>query len=668
MLASGAIREKQNNPQYYKTLVEFPPGIPSPYENQIEMDLHRTFPTDEFFKLQSTLDSLRNILLAYSRRNISVGYCQGFNFIAGRIFKITKNEENSFWIFVQLIESLLPLSYYSELSGIIVDTSILHILLKMYHKDLYDHLVSLNYDLSLNNILYKWFVSMFIQNINEDLSYIVWDSMFLEGNIMLFFASLAMFRIMKLDIMKTNSVEELHMLFDDSIYKYQDKDIMFWYCIIKRFEFDYTFLNKHRIEYGGSVAETIIQGNKKRLEMLKKQKRQASYVKGMVLCQKDWPICIYDLDYKYNNIITYLVLRRGEKVNIIENYFFEECRKRPFRSKSFEKSKDLIKKTSGNSNENSQVTGKSKDIKDESIKNSNDVKIKSTFNIKVKNSLDLGKGESKKDLANQTQFQKNEKKLSTGPLKFSIKKKSDASSNPFEQKNTPNFEAYNDLDFNDAKTVKERSTTTGNKKNSILDKLEILYENKKIGSDPYKDLTEEEIKKSLEEYNNSLKIKKSLVKSDLKSSIEKRKPSFNDEIAKTRKSLMEDIEEVDSPRKKSRCVSNSPKKVNWRNNYDILKYKAYMNLLIERREHICEEDEDISEEQDVIKRIQMEETMRKRAVSIVHDVKNFIKGGDDKDFYVKAVSKVKESKIKDEKYILSTFKDRGILQDYEFDI
>jgi hypothetical protein len=32
------------------------------------------------------------LLLAYSRRNISIGYCQGFNFIAGRLLKTFESE------------------------------------------------------------------------------------------------------------------------------------------------------------------------------------------------------------------------------------------------------------------------------------------------------------------------------------------------------------------------------------------------------------------------------------------------------------------------------------------------------------------------------------------------------------------------------------------------
>jgi len=66
--------------------------IVSPFEEIIKLDLHRTFPTDDFFIEERNLAKLKNILLAYSRRNITLGYCQGFNFIVGRIMKVVENE------------------------------------------------------------------------------------------------------------------------------------------------------------------------------------------------------------------------------------------------------------------------------------------------------------------------------------------------------------------------------------------------------------------------------------------------------------------------------------------------------------------------------------------------------------------------------------------------
>ena len=542
MISSGALREKQNNPQYYYNLVNFPEGIPSPYENQIEMDLHRTFPHDDFFKEESSINALRNILLAYSRRNISVGYCQGFNFIVGRIYKITKNEENSFWIFVQLIESILPISYYVELTGIIVDTSILHILLKMYHPDLYSHLVEIGYDLSLNNILYKWFVSLFIQNTNDELSFIVWDSLFLEGNIVLFFASLALFRIMKLDMMQTESMEELHILLDEKINCYDDKYTMYWYCIIKKFEFDYNFLYKHRAEYEKSVTESILLANKKKIEILKAQKRQASYAKGVVMCQRDWPMCIYDLDYKYNNINNYLVLRRGDKINFVNDYFFNECNKKPYKCRS-----------SGN------IALSSIDLE---------------YNISTLKPIS---------------------KEPNKPFKLSIK---------------------------------------SNKENAILSR-------RKESADS--NLSNNNKK---EEIENSQYHKKSTKVSKLTQTIQENQV-------------------------KKKSFSKSPQRTSLTNNNEVMKYNAYMNLTIERREHICDYEEDIKkeEEEDIVKKLQKEAFMKKNAMSFVQDYRDYMRGND-KDLFNQTVNRVtlNLNLDKNEKKIMETFKDKSILDDYEFEI
>jgi hypothetical protein len=62
------------------------------------MDLHRTFPGDPYFEKEENIIKLKNILLAYSRRNISIGYCQGFNFIVGRLLKVYDSEVKYFKI------------------------------------------------------------------------------------------------------------------------------------------------------------------------------------------------------------------------------------------------------------------------------------------------------------------------------------------------------------------------------------------------------------------------------------------------------------------------------------------------------------------------------------------------------------------------------------------
>ena len=76
ILITGAKKLKLENPEYYKTLLNNYPVNPlsDKSETQISLDIYRTFPEDENFRKEK-IDSLKNILIAYSRRNCSLGYC-----------------------------------------------------------------------------------------------------------------------------------------------------------------------------------------------------------------------------------------------------------------------------------------------------------------------------------------------------------------------------------------------------------------------------------------------------------------------------------------------------------------------------------------------------------------------------------------------------------------
>ena len=83
------------NKNYYSDLIiNYPENILSPYENQINLDLDRTFPQDPFFQDPKHIDKLKIILVAFSRRESTIGYCQGFNFIVGKILKVCEDEVN----------------------------------------------------------------------------------------------------------------------------------------------------------------------------------------------------------------------------------------------------------------------------------------------------------------------------------------------------------------------------------------------------------------------------------------------------------------------------------------------------------------------------------------------------------------------------------------------
>jgi hypothetical protein len=107
------------------------------------------------------LEKLKNILICYSIRNTTIGYCQGMNFIVGRLLLIMDNEEQVFWIFIQMIEKILPLIYYADLAGIVIETTIIDAFISFYLSNFYKYLIDNSFKLPLNNFIHKWMVSLF---------------------------------------------------------------------------------------------------------------------------------------------------------------------------------------------------------------------------------------------------------------------------------------------------------------------------------------------------------------------------------------------------------------------------------------------------------------------------------------------------------------------------
>ena len=91
LLCSGAKKELEQNKNYYKNLLELSKKIPCLYESQILKDIPRTKP-DLLKKNPSFKENMRNILVCYSIRNNTIGYCQGFNFIVIRLLEVLQNE------------------------------------------------------------------------------------------------------------------------------------------------------------------------------------------------------------------------------------------------------------------------------------------------------------------------------------------------------------------------------------------------------------------------------------------------------------------------------------------------------------------------------------------------------------------------------------------------
>lgn len=112
-------------------------------------------------------------MLVYSKRNLTIGYVQGFNFIAGRLLKYIKDEEKAFWTFSQIIEDILPINYYSEMAGVMIDVDLLVCLMNQKYIPDFASQMKEGFFIYLKNIIFQWFLSLFILNLSDEVSYFI---------------------------------------------------------------------------------------------------------------------------------------------------------------------------------------------------------------------------------------------------------------------------------------------------------------------------------------------------------------------------------------------------------------------------------------------------------------------------------------------------------------
>ena len=304
---------------YYNDLTKnYPEIILSPHEEQINLDLERTYPQDPFFQNQNNLTKLKNILLAFTRRESTIGYCQGFNFIVGKILKICENEEETFWIFLELIEKILPINYYNDLSGLVTDSSIALSLIKQNFKEVYDLLESSNGIIYLNNMLNKWLLSIFLQGTSEIYHYFIWDLLLLEGNIVIFKTIYAlMFKLQKY-IFDCKTIDDVNVVFNKKPLEFNKREDLAYYLISKKFNFNMDLIKKYRKTLNPQIIDGIAKfGN---YDNNNDDSDDENNSEKKNICDLDWPQCLKD---KRNLIKEYdhIVLKELDEPEVIDNYF-----------------------------------------------------------------------------------------------------------------------------------------------------------------------------------------------------------------------------------------------------------------------------------------------------------------------------------------------------------
>ena len=160
-------------PGYYDDLIHGGDDDPAILA-QIQMDINRTLTDNVFFRKGPGVVKLNEVLLAYSRRNPEVGYCQGMNLITASLLLIMPAAEDAFWVLVSMIENILPRHYYdNSLLSSRADQQVLRQYVSELLPRLSAHLDNLG--IELEALTFQWFLSLFTDCLSAEALYRVWD-------------------------------------------------------------------------------------------------------------------------------------------------------------------------------------------------------------------------------------------------------------------------------------------------------------------------------------------------------------------------------------------------------------------------------------------------------------------------------------------------------------
>jgi hypothetical protein len=130
------------------------------------------------------------------------------NFIVARLLEVMKEEE-AFWTLCQLSEALLPVGYYSNLLGVLIDIKVFDYLLSRKMSKLLEHMESANPPFTVTLLAFNWFLTIFINHLSLPIEteYRIWDIFFIQGDSALFSVALTLAKLMEKKIMAVSRFE-----------------------------------------------------------------------------------------------------------------------------------------------------------------------------------------------------------------------------------------------------------------------------------------------------------------------------------------------------------------------------------------------------------------------------------------------------------------------------
>lgn len=308
------------HPGYYKNLIEYCKSMPCPFAHQIDLDLKRTFPNDEKCMTDEFLLKMRNILLCYSIRNNTVGYCQGMNFLVARLILIIENEEEVFWIFVQIVENLLSLLNYQELTGVIIETTLIETLISYYLPELNSFLKKKDFTITLSNFIHKWVVCLFSQTLRPEMVYTLYDFFFIDGFISIIKVTIFILACIQQEILTKKTFGQIYSIFVEVENKIINPKNMIFFICQKKFRINKDDILLYRNLLQGPIINKISTSELRYNVRRTAEEKKALLKSKKIYCNPNWPFCLYQPSLF--DIRDVLILKESKPPYIIDDYYY----------------------------------------------------------------------------------------------------------------------------------------------------------------------------------------------------------------------------------------------------------------------------------------------------------------------------------------------------------
>ena len=269
---------------------------------------------------ETFLQKMRNILLCYSTRNTTIGYCQGMNFLVARLLLIMEDEEKVFWIFVQIIENYLSLFNFQELAGIIIDTTLIETLIAYYLPELNKFLIEKDFTVTTSNFIHKWIVCLFSQTLKPEMVYTLYDFFFIDGFFTIIKNCIFVLTSIQQEILVQKSFGEIYSIFIDVEKRVISPKNMIFFICQKKFKLTKNDIIMYRKKLQVPFANKIKAGELTNTARRSAEDKKALLKKKNIYCNPNWPFCLYDASsFDLKEI---LIFKENKNPLIIEDYYY----------------------------------------------------------------------------------------------------------------------------------------------------------------------------------------------------------------------------------------------------------------------------------------------------------------------------------------------------------